>query len=370
MPHSFDIWSLLLGGVIGYGVQEAVTRCRQGVAVLRTRRRWRKVNKAIGWWKDLVPGLQIAQSGWDNGRFAEDHVQILVDADYSLPEPLASDIREARRSEWDLQKMEDKIQIGLASLDPHRISDEPSEQQHVLSIGAKRIRYYDFLASNRVLLDGSEPERAKVEHFIGQRHYLHPVTEFANPLSIMLSGYCEGGRYLLLTTRTDLPSSGGTYSPGTVFNAVGEMLNPRDACASDGDVIRVSPWLTAERGLHEEMGWRHTHVRDAEIVFHSLIWDERILDYKLAGYVESPMSRALAEERWVRAPDRHENLSIRFIEAGNRTACRRVVQKITRHYDEWSCEALITTLLSFLHSGRLDTKDFYELWGSRNDTPA
>ena len=365
MPHPFNIWSLLLGGAIGYGVQETVTRCRRGVAALSSHRRWRRANKGLRRWKHFVPGMQIVQSGWNDGEFAEDHVQILVDSDYSLPEPLASEIREVHRSEWGRQNQEDKVQIGLASVDPHRISDEPSERQHALSISAKRIRYYDFLASNRILLHGSEAEKAKVEPFIEQRHCLHPVTAFANPLSIMLSAYCEDGRYLLLTTRTDLPSSGGTYFPDTVFNAVGEMLNPRDACGSDGDAIRVSPWVTAERGLHEEMGWLQTDVGAARIVFHSMLWDARILDYKFAGYVESQMSRALAEERWLRAPDRHENKSIRFVEAGNRSACRAVVQEIARCYEEWSCEARITTLLSFLYSGRLSTNDVYELLGGR-----
>jgi hypothetical protein len=212
-------------------------------------------------------------------------------------------------------------------------------------------RYFDFLATHRLLLFGNPQEQELLRQKVGEPDSLTPVPGFPTPLSVGLSLFCENGKYLVLTRRANLASNGGLWWGNSIFNAVGENMSlEKDRGGDYRGAARVSPWKTALRGLQEEIGLEDKDCSGLDVHLHSLVWDTRILDYKFFGYAVSPISRTELEQRcWTHASDRHENRELFFVECRTRKQCVNIIRTIESHRNEWSSEAILCTILSLLH---------------------
>jgi hypothetical protein len=192
---------------------------------------------------------------------------------------------------------------------------------------------------------------------VGKPHYLEPIRGFPTPLSVGLSLFCENGNCLVITRRTKLASSGGLWSGYTMFNAVGENVTSRDTYGIDYlGSSRLSPWITAKRGLREEMGIEF-QAEKMSLVLHSFVWDNRILDYKFFGYVINALSRAQVRKTWNNAPDRHESWEIMFHDCGNNDLAIKIIKEILKYREEWASECILCTTLSMLHLRKITSTE-------------
>lgn len=276
---------------------------------------------------------------------------VTVERQFQLPPDIAQRTRVPHEAKWRALHLEDNTQVGLFAIDAWRKSDEPLKQSHELRLSAQTYKYFDFLATHRLLLSGTEAERAFLGQKAGAPDYLKPVQDFPTALSVGLSLFCEGGKCLVLTRRATLASNGGLWSANAIYNAVGEGINLEDQTTEHRGFARVSPWKTALRGLTEEMGFEEADCAAVTVHLHSFVWDTRILDYKFFGYVVSPLSRTELEQRcWMHAPDRQENHELLFLDCATRKQCADIIRTITRQQKDWASEATLCTMLSLLYA--------------------
>ncbi len=194
-----------------------------------SRVRHRRFERAWEEYKSRSTDLEVIQAGWKSGGFVPEEVVLTVDGDFELSNETLMRIRESHKVEWEQTGQTNNFQIGLSKIDPHRINDEVGGRlTHQLRLYAHKYRFFDFLATNRMLKEGSAEEKRELVEFIPERHGLRPISAFPNALSVGLSLFCEDGSCLVLTRRTRLVSSGGGWSAGKVFNAVGENITRRD----------------------------------------------------------------------------------------------------------------------------------------------
>jgi len=347
----------------GYFLKKGLDRVGISLSSLYQRYSWRKANQAWSKYESLLSKIKLVQSGWKDGAFSEDYVCVKLEDSFEIPQDIAIRLREPYRAKWESEHLKNNQQVGVSFIDPHRVSDEIGATSHQLFIRAKTFSYFDFLATNRILFLGLPEEQDFLRQRIGKQDYLHPVREFANPLSVGLSCFCENGCYLVLTHRTELPSSGGHWLPNSIFNAVGEMANSQDARCTDNGHPIISPWNTAKRGLQEEMGWKYLDIVRTSPVLHSFVWDQRDFDYKFFGYVVTSLSQGDIKRRWENAPD-HESKSIEFVETRTLSQCRQVIRRILKEKNIWASEAIFCTIHSLLHLRKLRPRDLENLLSS------
>jgi hypothetical protein len=255
------------------------------------------------------------------------------------------------------------MQYGISEIDPHRVSDEITTQSnsHQLRIKGHTYNYFDFLATHRLFQTGTPEEQDFLTKKVGKPHYLEPVSSFPNPLSVGLSLFIENGDSLVLTRRTKLASSGGLWSGNTVFNAVGENITPRDTYGNDYQgSTRLSPWITAKRGLQEEIGIGF-NPKDMSLVLHSFVWDRRILDYKFFGYVVNAFSQADIRKAWINASDRHESWELIFYQCSNEKQIAQLLYELISNKETWASECILCTVLSLLNLRKITPSEFEKM---------
>lgn len=350
MSWPYSILAFIVGAVAGYYAEKVLDRVHAHVSRLFQRLRRLRYGRAWETYKSLSVGLDVVQTGWKSDTFAQDEVVLTLGPDFELSSDIAATIRDAHRAGWEQHDLKDNIQVGLSAVDPHRVSDEVGEKTtHQLRLAGQRYHYFDFLATHRTLLEGSVEEKQLLADHISERHSLQPVAAFPNPLSVGLSLFCEDGNCLVLTRRTKLTSSGGTWFGDAVFNAVGENVSLRDVAGYYDGLDRLSPWETAKRGLSEEMGFTTSDVAESRLVLHTFSWDTRILDYKFFGFATSSISRNEVQQRWTFASDRHEAWSLIFVDIKTRRKRANFVRDMVEHRHDWSSEAILCTVRSMLH---------------------
>lgn len=315
---------------------------------------WRRVHQAAA-------PLRLVQSPWSRGRTGFEPGEVLIDlaATHVCPDDVIEAILTPLQSQWTAAGHRDNEQVGVASIDVVREREEAGGSgvaAHTLRISAKRIRYFEFLATNNFAAPAGSRADAVLRGYRSAlpatQPELSPIQEFANPLSVGLSIFCESGAQLVLATRTTRASSGGHIAPGMIFNPVGETTNPRDAVPDVSDTPRISPWATARRALHEEMGWEREHIESCDLLLHTFAWDEMRADYKFFGAVTTPLARAKLYDLWLNAPDRHEAAELHFHEASRREDVDWILRYVRRSRSAWAPEATMCTLRSLLAVGR------------------
>lgn len=348
---SNSIFTFILGSVAGFYIWRHLENVHRWWEAFRERRHLKRANRVWEKYKNLASGLAVVQSGWQRREFSEDNVLIAVERAFQLPDDIVSRTRVPHQSEWEALHLEDNPQVGVFAIDAWRVSDNDLEKSHELRLAAQTYRYFDFLATHRLLLFGNPEEQAFLSEKVGEPDALTPVLGFPTPLSVGLSLFCEDGKYLVLTRRTNLASNGGLWWGNSIFNAVGENMSlEKDRVGDYLGTARVSPWKTAIRGLQEEIGLEDKDCSGLDVHLHSFVWDTRILDYKFFGYAVSPLSRTELEQRcWTHASDRHENRELFFVECRTRKQCVNIIRTIESHRSEWSSEAILCTILSLLH---------------------
>ncbi len=346
------------GVVAGYYVEKLLRGLDSSIAAAAKQRRWDAAKRALERFQELSPALQIVQAAGRTAEFTEAEIVVTVERKYSAPQPV-KDLLAKNQKHWAERRLKNNRQVGVFEVIPHRLSDVPGERSHILLIRGQNFDYFNFLASNQMLLNGDESEKLLLEPLVGERHYFKPSPHFPNPLSVGLALFCEGGGCLIMTRRTPLQSSGGWMSAGAIFNAVGETVNPRDTKAGSyqGHCL-VSPWNTARRALVEEMGFSASDVNDTTIVLHSLVYDSRILDYKFFGYAVVSLSRAGISQRWESAPDKAEAKELFFEDVSSAINAEALIERIVTHQDNWSPEASLCTSRALLHAGKITPQKF------------
>jgi hypothetical protein len=301
----------------------------------------------------------VVQTGWKDGSFSEDQVIATIDDIFKMPEDIFMRIYDHHKAEWEAARLKDNTQYGISMIDPHRISDDVTAgySSHELRIKGHTYQYFDFLATHRLYHSGLQWERDLLIEKVGNPHSLEPVSGFPNPLSVGLSLFCENGNCLVLTRRTRLVSSGGSWYPHAIFNAVGENTTARDTYGLDyKGSSRISPWITARRGLREEMGIEFQDEK-MSLILHSFVWDPRILAYYFFGYVVNLLSRVETKKAWEGAADRHESYDVMFFDCRNNDLTVRIVEELANNREEWSGECVTCTILSLLHLGKITPTD-------------
>jgi hypothetical protein len=320
------------------------------------RRRWKSINRGWRQIQSLFGRLELVQDGWRRGTFHEDDIAITLEGVYSLPEDIRIKVLEPSRASWQQQGFKDGIQCGVKNIHIVRTTDEAvrSEPAHEIVIAAHSYRYFEAKATNlEWFVSRPEPLRTYADN---ARHDAHAAM-FPTPLSVGLSLFCEGGRFLVLTRRTATPGAGGHLSAGQFYNAVGENCAPIDSQGESHGQPRLSVFRTAARGLLEEMGLELRQVEQGVPTLHSLAWDSGILDYKFFGYVSCALAQEEIKAMWRQAPDKAENREIEFVDVHDTRAAVRLVTRMREAEDQWSDEARFGTIMSLVHVGRLSMKE-------------
>lgn len=358
--------TLVVGVILGYFIEKLMDRLLEKYGRVRSSSYFKKVENAWKEYQGLSYGLELIQIGWNNGCFSPDEVVITLDGSFQLPKEIKERILDKHRLHWVEQNMTDDVQFGIIKIDPHRISDNHLGNvkiTHQLRIWGQTYQYFEFLATHKTLYYGPQEEKELLQKLTDrQPHYLEPNINFPNILSVGLSFFAEKGNCLVLTRRTSIASSGGHWSAGLVFNAVGECVSPKDIVGDYEGLLRISPWVTAKRGLYEEMGISYfDEDRSSTLQIHSFAWDYRILDYKFFGYVINDLSRADVRRNWEKAPDRNENWNMDFYDTATRQQCINIFENILFNRTDWSSEAIFCTCLSLLQMGKITYKDMQSL---------
>ncbi len=306
--------------------------------------------------------FDVIQMGWDNLIFGEHSIEILIYGKFKIDKEIESKIKNKYQTYWESVNFQNNQQIGIIEIDPHRLTDNVTEgQSHVLKIKAHIIDYFDFLSTNRILKFGDDKDKEIIKRFIDEPIY--PIKEFANPLSVGLTLFCERGKCLVLTKRSNLHSSGGGWESGLYFNAVGETIAPIDICECVLGHHKISVQLAAKRGLQEEIG---INMSTNNIIIHSFIRDKRILDYKFFGYVISELNREDIELFWNRAPDKSESLKLVFYDLKKPNDSELIINNILNHSTEWSKEASYSTVMALMVNKNISEDKVYELFSTHN----
>ena len=121
-----------------------------------------------------------------------------------------------------------------------------------------------------------------------------------------------------------------------------------------------SPWITAKRGLREEMGIEF-YDKSMSLVLHSFVWDSRILDYKFFGFVLNSFSQADIRKAWTNAPDRHESWELMFYDCSNDKQVEKLLKELIRNKETWASECTLCTVLSLFHLGKVTPSQFEKI---------
>lgn len=351
----------LAGTVAGYIVNESIDWAREQSRSHRRKESWKVANRRWAAKRNMSSGLDVVYSDLLGTGFSRDSVVISLRRSLQIHKEIATKVLDPNSLRWSKKGITDEIQIGAIAIDPSRVSDSAQVESHRLAIGAREIDYFSVMATNWSLAFGAEEERDFLTKFVPSRLPLEPVPEFANPISVGLTLICEDGRILILGKRSNRPSSGGIWWPNSIYNPIGETMNPKDIDSSLDGKMGFSPWRTAERGLFEEMGWHASDIEDAYPILHSFVWDNRILDYKFFGYAVTPLSCAEIYQRWIDAPDRPESQRIDFVPIQNRAQSLELCRRIVEESEDWSSEASFCTIRTLLHLEKIRSKDIDEL---------
>ncbi len=361
----------LLGALLCLLVQNilypiCVSRYRRA----RERRLFAAVNKSWSRFQALFPNLRLLQSGWPpTGLFEPRHIICHLVGVFELPPTLRTQIRERHASEWIAKRLTDGEQVGIRNLRIFRHSDDPGDERvgrsHSIEIEAHVYHYFDFLATHRLIANGSAEERSLLTGFAVETNPEQTIAGFPNPLSVGLSLFCEQGQVLALVVRTKVGATGGLWQGGKVFNAVGENFAPRDFSLSLSGEAESSPIVVGRRGLYEEVGLSEDEIDGCTIAFHSVAWASDILDHKFFGYAITPLAQAQVQARWENAPDRSENRQIQFARVATPQDCRFLWRKILASSDQWSPEAIFCTARSLVLLRKLTPSDLTSSPGVR-----
>ena len=354
-----ELLIFIAGVIVGYFIEKFLDILLAQIDLFRKRRSWQKAERVWQKYQAVSFGLEVIQVGWINNEFSEEQVVITVDKDFKLQPEIAAKTLDIHKDKWEKAGLNNNVQFGISEIDPHRVSDEIAGKgkSHELRIRGHTYRYFEFLSTHKLWRSGNPEERAFLENKIDTIHYLEPEKLFPNPLSVGLSLFCENGNCLVLTKRTTLTSSGGLFWGGSIYNAVGENVTLVDAEGNYQGITRLSIWKTAKRGLQEEMGIEFFGSKEENLIIHSLVWDNRVLDYKFFGHTINGMSRAEVRQLWMCASDRHESWEITFRESSNREQCLKIIDDIVAHREDWGSECILCTIRSLLHTRKISPND-------------
>jgi len=355
-----EVIIFIAGAIVGYFIEKILDFLTLRINVASKRRHWKKSEAVWKKWQSVFKGLEVVQIGWKNHEFTEKQVLITVDDKFKLVDDTKNNIYEKHLDSWQSSGIPNNEQIGVLSLDPHRISDKVGENEHshLLRINAQSYMYYDFLSTHQILVSGTEEEKKFLGTKIKDPHYLQPLPIFPNPLSVGLSVFCENGDFLVLTRRSKQILSGGNIWGGVIYNAVGENAVYADSDGTHEGMCKISIWKTAIRGLQEEIGLEFEPDQSENLVLHSFVWDTRIYDYKFFGYVFTPMSRSEIYKSWLSAADRHEHWALSFHDTSTRSQCIKLVEEMVNHLSDYGSECVLCTIRSLLHSKKISPMDF------------
>lgn len=209
------------------------------------------------------------------------------------------------------------------------------------------------MTTNKIIDNTSIQEQEILRDSVTQPSFLSPVHEFANSLSVGLSIFCDDGDYFVITRRSILPSSGGHHEPNKYYNAVGENMTLTGTYGlTHYGQTRVSPLITAKRGLHEEMGIAYDD-KTMDLSLHTFTWDNLLLDYKFFGVCKTSLSRELTRSSWIQASVKNENNEIYFLPCRSEAQVKEILMRMSENQTEWSNECIYTTIYSMLHLGKL-----------------
>ena len=349
-----EIVTFIAGVCVGYIIEKLLDIMTSKIQKIIKFIKWRKKENFLEKYRQLVHGLELIQYGWNNGTFNEDQVFVTKNNEFKLSDEIREKILLKNISYWNNNSLQNNPQIGVSFIDPHRTTDEISTTtDHELVIHGQVYNYYDFLATNQKYSIATKEELWFFNSIIKTPQSLQPVPQFPNPLSVGLSVFCEDGNLLVLTRRTMLPSSGGLHSGNLIYNAIGENMISNDTYGyKHNGFERLSPWMTAKRGMSEEMGFNFNN-KKMSLLLHTIAWDKRILDYKFFGYVITPFSKIEVEDAWQKASDKNENLELFFIDCTNQEKTHRFVKELLINKSQYASECTFCTITSLLLMNKL-----------------
>jgi hypothetical protein len=194
---------ILVGAVIGIALDRVVGQLLDDRSrAWFSRRRYRLENAE--WAKsELTSGsLQVTQTGWGaDGCFPPASVIVRLVGNFE-PTSLAEQLRHSHNDEWTAAGFKNGRQVGTKALLVGRESDEPEAAQdgtsHTIRIDAHEYDYFDFLATHRLRLTGTEAERSVLDQLVGDTSTPRLAPGFPTPLSVGLSVLPDGGNTLAL----------------------------------------------------------------------------------------------------------------------------------------------------------------------------
>lgn len=363
-----DYWTtLLVAALVGAFAALLVQNIAYPFALQRwaewqERKRILRVNRAWESSRRLVPNLQLLQAGWlSDGTFAPEHIKLRLVGTYQMPGDIRTRIRARHEATWTAEGLTDSEQVGINALRIYRTSDDPVAERcglsHVIEIDAHVYRYFDFLATHRLLGSGSLDEKQLLHTYVSEPNAEEAICGFPNPLSAGLSLFCESGNVLVLLIRSKTTAAGGGWHGGKLFNSVGENATPSDFRPTFAGHFESSPLEIARRGLFQEMGFSEGESNRCAVSIHSLAWATDILDYKFFGYALTPLSEREVKHRWEHARDRFENRDIRFVDVSTRRACVQLWTEMRTQLQTCSPEALFCTMRSLMLLRKLNSND-------------
>ena len=371
MDWSGLVVGAVLGAIVGIVIQSMMFPSLEShFRERRARARYRATNEAWGAIERLHPRLVLVQAGWGpDGFFPAGTVTLRLGEPFVLDARLSRGLRQPHADRWSEEGFTDGEQVGTSAFTIIRTSDvggdELDARSHHLQLKVHSYQYFDFLATHRLRLEGTDAERLVLDDVVGIPNPQSPVVGFPNPCSVGLSMFCESGGQLVLSRRSTNSASGGHWEGGKVYNAVGEGAALRDFHVALDGSQQSTPEVIAKRGIYEELGLAPEEIEACVLKIHSFAWATDLLDHKFFGVAISPLSSSEVQARWTAATDRSEAdgalLDIR--PARSREDCRAILSTIRGNPEDWAPEATFSTVRSLLCLGRIGERDLLHVFG-------
>jgi hypothetical protein len=328
------------------------------------KRKYKKINTLWTRYQGITPCFELILHGWVDNIFEETEVEITIEKTFILENEIKEVINfEEKEKKWVINNLTNNELIGVSKIDAFRLTENLDNNLHKLHISAQKYSYFDFLSTGRIFFNGTSEDKKSIQDFIIMDGYL-PQPKFPNPLSVGLTVFCQKGTHIIFGKRSQNSSSGGDWAASKWFNAVGENANISDINGYYRGFSTISPWITAKRGLYEELGFAE-EVSNSNIKLHSLIYDNRVLDYKFFGYFISDLSVEQVKQTWKEKSIDKEHTELQIVDVSTKKKCKELIKRIVEDRDNWAMECIFSTSRSLLFMGKLSIDELLEIVDSQ-----
>lgn len=283
--------------------------------------------------------------------FLEDSIIAHTDEKKLIIDNGLKEIRDNNSAKWLDLGLTNGGLLGLSYFCETSYNGSASE----LLLRTRETRYFDFLATHVLRISGTAKEKEFIDSIVAKNHNNSLVYGFPNPLSVGLAVFCENGDYLVSTRRSNNVKTGGLLYGGQLYCMRGSSIKED----YQGSYLNKTglPYITARRGLVEEMGLSNLDISLGKLFIHTFVKDTELMDYKFLGVFITGLSSNEIYAKWESTQNRAEDSSMIFINVNTPEKRRMLIKNINTEQAAWSSVAALAIKNSLNFYGYLQYRN-------------